>query len=83
MLMMYLKTIFKIFRYPFRILSRLKPYLDYCYLKFYGVDTYPGNVVLLGFPIIKKYPGSKIILGKGITLVSKSKFNIAGISIMS
>ncbi len=55
-------------------------YFDYWYLKSKGVDTKFGYVVLLGLPIISKVKGSSIILGKGVTLVSKSKHNVAGIN---
>ncbi|MHA6249236.1 acyltransferase [Pontibacter sp. CAU 1760] len=54
--------------------------VDYIYLKFHGVDTKLGYVKLMGWPIIQKAKGSKIILHKGVTLVSKSKYNIAGIN---
>jgi acetyltransferase-like isoleucine patch superfamily enzyme len=54
--------------------------LDYLYLRYKGVDTKFGYVRLEGRPIIYKTKGSQIILGKGCTLVSKSKYNIAGIN---
>ena len=54
--------------------------ITYCYLKLKGVDTKYGYVKLLGFPIIIKAPNSKIILKKGVTLVSNSKYNPAGIN---
>lgn len=53
---------------------------DFLYLTSHGVDTQFGYVKLMGLPIISKCKGSKIILGKGCTLVSKSKYNIAGIN---
>jgi len=37
-------------------------------------------VKLLGFPIVHKAPGSRIIIGKNVTLVSDAKHNIAGIN---
>lgn len=54
--------------------------IDFIYLRFYGVDTKLGFVKLYGFPIISKCKGSKIILGEGCSLVSKSKYNFAGIN---
>jgi len=54
--------------------------ITYCYLKLKGVDTKYGYVKLLGFPIIIKAPNSKIILKKGVTLVSNSEYNPAGIN---
>ena len=54
--------------------------VDYLYLKYYGVETKYGYVKLYGFPIISKAKGSKFILGKGCSLVSKSKYNQAGIN---
>ncbi len=57
-----------------------KKYIDYLYLRFYGVDTKFGYVKLYGFPLISKCKGSRIILGEGCSLVSKSKYNLAGIN---
>jgi len=57
-----------------------KKCFDYLYLKIKGIETQFGYVRLLGLPIIKKCPGSLIKLGKGVTLVSESKYNIAGIN---
>jgi len=45
-----------------------------------GVETKFGYVRLYGIPIIKKHKRSRIILEKGTTLVSKSKYNVAGIN---
>jgi acetyltransferase-like isoleucine patch superfamily enzyme len=75
-----LKTLFILISRPKLILTKLKVYFDFYYLKFHGVETRKGYVVLHGLPLIKKYPGSKIIIGKGSTLVSKSKYNVAGIN---
>ena len=58
----------------------LKKTFDFYYLKSHGVETKYGYVKLLGLPTIKKTPGSKIILNEGITLVSKTKYNIAGVN---
>lgn len=57
-----------------------KMLIDYGYLKFHGVETRFGFVTLKGFPIILKAKGSRIILEKGCVLVSKIKFNEAGIN---
>lgn len=53
--------------------------IDYFYLKLHGVETKYGDVKLLGFPIINKQKGSKIILGNGLTIISKTKYNLAGV----
>ncbi|MCO6496348.1 MAG: hypothetical protein J5I50_01670 [Chitinophagaceae bacterium] len=53
---------------------------DYYYLKSKGVETQFGYVTLKGLPIISKAKGSRIIIDKGCILVSKSKFNVAGIN---
>lgn len=54
--------------------------ITYLYLKWKGVDTKFGYVELIGFPIIKKTPGSHIRIGKGVTLVSNTSGNIVGIN---
>ena len=61
-------------------LSHPSKIIDYLYLRFHGVETGYGYVVLHGFPLIKKYKGSRIIIGKGSTLVSTSIHNVAGIN---
>ncbi len=53
---------------------------DYEFLVSHGVETEYGNVCLLGTPIIKKYQNSRIVLGKGITLISDSQYNTAGVN---
>ena len=53
---------------------------SYVYLKYKGVDTNFGDVMLYGLPIIHKTIGSKIRIAKGATLVSNTKNNIAGIN---
>jgi len=60
--------------------STASSYMDYNFLKYHGVDTEFGSVKLIGFPIIKKARNSQIIIGKGVTLVSHSKGNRAGIN---
>lgn len=53
---------------------------DYEYLIRHGVETEPGYVNLIGLPIIQKHPNSTIKIEKGVTLVSDTHGNIAGIS---
>ena len=66
--------------WPARLISSLKKWLDYRWLISQGVETKYGYVTLLGRPIISKVPNSHIIIGKDVTLVSDSKYNIAGIN---
>lgn len=54
--------------------------LDYEYLISQGVETEKGYVKLIGKPIIYKNDGAKIIIGKGVTLVSDVAYNEAGIN---
>jgi acetyltransferase-like isoleucine patch superfamily enzyme len=53
---------------------------DYLFLSRNGVQTKFGYVTLVGKPIIQKYPNSKIIIESGVTLVSDSAANPAGIA---
>lgn len=53
---------------------------DFEFLINHGVETEYGYVKLGGLPIIKKHPNSRIIIGKGVTLLSESNYNIAGIN---
>lgn len=57
-----------------------KPKFDFRYLINNGVDTKLNYVVLNGKPTISKYPDSKIIIESGVTLVSDTKDNVAGIN---
>jgi len=52
----------------------------YLYLRYYGVETKYGYVTLMGLPIIHKAQGARIIIGPGTTLISKSKYNSAGVN---
>lgn len=52
----------------------------FSYLKYFGVEVNFGDVSLVGLPIIKRYEGSRIIIGRGVTLVSNSRGNVAGIN---
>jgi acetyltransferase-like isoleucine patch superfamily enzyme len=58
----------------------IKSYIDFLYLRYYGVETKHGYVILQGLPLIHKHPNAKIIIGKNTILVSKSKYNSAGIN---
>lgn len=53
---------------------------DYDYLISKGVETEYGNVFLGGLPIIQKHSNARIIIGKGVTLLSDSNYNVAGIN---
>lgn len=74
------KAFFHFRRLPEYVRNHPKMIIDYLYLRYHGVETKYGYVRLEGFPIISKTKGSRIILGKGCTLVSKSKYNYAGIN---
>jgi acetyltransferase-like isoleucine patch superfamily enzyme len=82
------KTIRLVFRYIYYgSLGKVKLFflnfgklIDFLYLKYYGIETQFGYVKLLGFPIVYKTPGSRIVIGKNVTLVSDAKHNIAGIN---
>ncbi len=58
----------------------LRVLLSYLFLRFKGVDTRYGFVMLYGIPFIKKHKGSMIVLGDGVTIISRSKYNLAGIN---
>ena len=69
---------YRIFRNPlFRFIQKM---FHYHYLRYFGVDTEFGYVTLVGLPIIDRCSGSKIRIEKGVTLVSKSEGNVAGIN---
>lgn len=53
---------------------------DYEFLISHGVETEYGYVTLLGRPIIKKAPNSRIKIGKDVLLISDSEFNEAGVN---
>lgn len=60
--------------------EELKKKEDYEYLISNGIETEYGFVALGGKPIIQKHPNSRIIIGKGVTLLSDSNYNVAGIN---
>jgi acetyltransferase-like isoleucine patch superfamily enzyme len=70
-----IKQVFNIFNIRF-----FDKWFDYWYLVRCGIKTNPGEITLIGAPIINKYPGSKIVIGKGTTLISTSLGNPAGIN---
>ncbi|UCD33730.1 MAG: acyltransferase [Desulfobacterales bacterium] len=63
-----------------KLILFLKQLFHYNYLKYHGVETEFGFVRLVGLPIISKHKKSKIIIGKGVTLVSNSYGNVAGVN---
>lgn len=63
-----------------RSITFLRKLFHYSYLKYSGIQTEFGYVRLAGLPIIKKHRNSKIIIGKNVSLISKSKENVAGIN---
>lgn len=60
--------------------NTVRKYFHYIYLRYYGVETKYGYVTLMGLPIIHKATGARIIIGPGTILISKSKYNSAGIN---
>lgn len=60
--------------------KRRKNQLDYKFLLSKGVDSQFGFVNLLGIPIISKTVDSTIRIENGVTLVSDSSYNYAGIN---
>jgi len=63
-----------------RLFNFFQKALNYNYLRYHGVETKFGYVNLVGFPLIRRYPNSKIIIEKNVTLVSKSEGNVAGVN---
>lgn len=61
-------------------LARRKAQADYEYLRRRGVETELGYVRLVGLPDIERAEGARIIIGKGVTLMSESTANTAGIN---
>ena len=53
---------------------------DYLYLRSRGVETELGYVTLVGKPAIERAANARIIIGKGVTLISESTANTAGIN---
>lgn len=59
---------------------RIQRQKDYEYLISKGVETQPGYVTLYGQPMIFKHPKARIVLGKGVVLLSRSEDNYAGVN---
>ena len=62
------------------IYIKFRDLVTFLYLKIYGVDVEFGAVTMYGFPQIVKAKGSKIIIRRGSSLVSNSRYNVAGIN---
>jgi len=60
--------------------SAISAYIVYNYLRYHGVELTFGTVRMVGFPIVRKARGSKIALGRSVTLISHSRGNPAGIN---
>lgn len=63
-----------------RLYNSYTDFISYCFLKSRGVKTCYGYVKLHGWPIISLCQGSKIVMNKGVTLVSNSSNNYAEIN---
>lgn len=74
-----LRSIYSPARSPEQLME-IKKKSDYDFLIARGVETEYGYVTLVGEPIIQKAEGSRIIIGKGVTLVSSQDANVAGIN---
>jgi acetyltransferase-like isoleucine patch superfamily enzyme len=81
--MLFLIKVF--FSFKSRILTNrfylvLQKIFHFTYLRYFGVETNFGDVTLIGLPIINRKKNSKIIVGQGVTLVSNSRGNVAGVN---
>ena len=54
--------------------------LSFLFLRAKGVETGLGDAVIFGLPLISRHRGSRIVIGKGVTLISNSRYNVAGIN---
>ena len=81
---LYKKILYRVYDFFFppsnEKLVRRKQMEDYSYLKSRGVETELGYVTLIGKPSIERAHNSRIIIGKGVTLISESTANTAGIN---
>ncbi len=69
------------FKGVFRNVNKeIKNIITYIYLTYHGVQTKYGYCRLVGFPIIHITKGSKIVIEDKVTIVSKTKGNIAGVN---
>lgn len=53
---------------------------DHKFLIKHGIDSTHGSINLVGLPHIDKYPGSKIKIESGVTMISSLEGNVAGIN---
>lgn len=60
--------------------AKKKQQEDFDYLVKNGVETELGYVTLHGLPVIRKYPGSRIVMGKNVKLISHPTVNTAGVN---
>lgn len=76
------RKIYRIFFPPLnqQELIRRKQIADYKFLISNGVETELGYVTLFGEPIISKINNSRIVMGKGVVIISDSKYNRSGIN---
>lgn len=85
----FINLIYRGFRKIYRIffpkpsheeLLRRKQVADYEFLISKGVETELGYVTLYGEPFISKVNHSRIIMGKGVVIISDSRYNRSGIN---
>ena len=72
--------LFMKYKQEVNMLHKAKKIFDYLYLRSKGVETHYGFCKLIGLPIISKHKESRIIIEEGVTIVSKTKGNIAGVN---
>lgn len=81
--------IYRVFRKVYRVffpspsheeLLRRKRIADYNFLISKGVETELGYVTLYGEPLISKVANSRIVMGKGVVIISDSHYNRSGIN---
>lgn len=75
----------KVLRFIFFIpshqkIQRRKQLSDYKFLIKNGVDTELGYVTLYGQPLISKVNNSRIVMGRGVVIISDSQYNRSGIN---
>lgn len=75
----YIRIKARIFCNPKKIWKIVADCVFYIYMRIKGVETSYGYVTLKGFPRIFKHKGSRIIIAKGVTLISNPKYNPAGV----
>ncbi|GAB1414632.1 DapH/DapD/GlmU-related protein [Paludibacter sp.] len=60
--------------------KRRKELADYKFLIKHGVETELGYVTLYGQPLISRVNNSRIVMGRGVVIISDSQFNRSGIN---